>query len=314
MLASGEVCLRRLGGRRSEEVRFGRFLANPKVTVERIVAGWGIETGAAAAGRHVLAIQDTSEFNFPTTTARRRGLGEIGKGVGRGLLLHAMLGVDAASGDCLGLVCGTVWTRAGRREVEHTRRPLSDRESRRWIETPEAARAAGAEPVLWHLLTTHQVPDAAMAWMIVDWYRARWAIEQLFRVLKTQGLKAEGSQLADGERLCKLIAVAARAAAVTLQLVQARDGASRAPADHVFRPVETAALAALNPSLEGKTAKQRNPHPQGTLAWACWIVARLGGWDGYASSRKPGPITFKHGLDRLADIAQGLALKDVCMP
>src|SRR5215207_912888 len=58
MVARGEVCLRRLGGRRSDEVRFGRLLSNPKVTVERLIEGWGERTAAAATGRHVLAIQD----------------------------------------------------------------------------------------------------------------------------------------------------------------------------------------------------------------------------------------------------------------
>jgi hypothetical protein len=68
-----------------------------KATVERLVAGWSAATGAAVAGRHVLAIQDTSEINFRTTRTRTRGLGEIGKGVGRGALLHAMVAVDAES-------------------------------------------------------------------------------------------------------------------------------------------------------------------------------------------------------------------------
>jgi hypothetical protein len=65
------------------------------VTVERLVAGWGAATSTAIAGRHVLAIQDTSEIKFRTTKACTRGLGEIGKGVGRGALLHAMVAVDA---------------------------------------------------------------------------------------------------------------------------------------------------------------------------------------------------------------------------
>jgi len=51
------VCLRRLGGNRGGEVRFGRFFANEKVTAEKIVDDWGRLTGPAAAGRHVLAIQ-----------------------------------------------------------------------------------------------------------------------------------------------------------------------------------------------------------------------------------------------------------------
>jgi hypothetical protein len=88
----------------------------------------------------VLAIQDTSEINFATTAQRRRGLGEIGHGNTRGVLLHPMLAVDAESGSCLGLLNGEVWTRKGRRTVSHDLRDLSDKESQRWIATALAAK------------------------------------------------------------------------------------------------------------------------------------------------------------------------------
>lgn len=78
---------------------------------------------------------------MPTTEERRRGLGEIGKGVGRGLLLHAMLAVDADTNGCLGLVPGRLWTRPGRRRVDHGKRPLADKESQRWLSTAEAAKS-----------------------------------------------------------------------------------------------------------------------------------------------------------------------------
>lgn len=113
-------CVRRAAdGERAQTVRYGRFLANEKVTLEALLAGWSEQTRFAAAGLHVLAIQDTSEINFKTTPERRRGLGEIGKGGGRGVLLHAMLALDADSDACLGLVAGEVWTRPGRVTVPH---------------------------------------------------------------------------------------------------------------------------------------------------------------------------------------------------
>ncbi len=79
-----------------------------------LVEGWGADIAAACADRHVLAIRDTSEINFTTTKQHDRGLGEIGKGVGGGVLLHAMLGLDAEIGGILGLVSGQVWRRHGR--------------------------------------------------------------------------------------------------------------------------------------------------------------------------------------------------------
>ncbi len=425
MVGRKSVCLRRLaGGRRSEIVRLGRFLANPRVTVERLIAGWGERTAPACAGRHVLAIQDTSEFNFRTTAERRRGLGEIGKGVGRGLLLHAMVAMDAETRGCLGLVSGRVWTRSGRRRIDHAKRLLADKESERWLSTAEAAKSIladaasvtvvadresdiyaewarlpgprfhlltramhdralaeggrlstaslepageagielvaragrparrarlaarfgrvtlkrpgntreaglpktvvvslvevvepdpppGAAPILWRLLTTHEVTDAAMAWRVVGWYRARWTIEQLFRTLKQQGLRLEDSQLETAEGLLKLTAIAARAACVTLQLVQARDGRSGQGSDIAFTPAEIQTLEALRPRLEGATVAQKNPHPPRSLAWAAWIIAKLGGWDGYKSSKPPGPITLRNGLEYFHAIAYGRTLQDV---
>ena len=166
------------------------------------------------------------------------------------------------------------------------------------IEVIERDPPPGAEPVHWRLLTTHDVPDARAAWRIVGWYKQRWTIEQLFRVLKSQGLQLEDSQLETAERLLKLAAIATQAAAVILQLVQARDGRTPEPADIVFSAPEIKTLDALVPTLEGKTALQKNPYPSHSLAWAAWVIAKLGGWDGYPRSTPPGPITFKLGIDR----------------
>jgi hypothetical protein len=425
MVSRESVCVRRLaGGLRSGIVGFSRFLANDRVTLESLIEGWGPPTAAASRGRHVLAIQDTSELNFRTTAENRRGLGEIGKGVGRGVLLHAMLGLDAETGGLLGLVAGRIWTREGRVNVSHAKRPLSEKESERWVSTAQAAKPvlasaamvtevsdresdlyakwarvpepnfhiltramhdrsikeggklstanlraagqadvelrerpgrpartahlvarfgqitlerpsymiekdlakavtmslvevaevgapAGVEPILWRLLTTHAVEDAAMAWRVVGWYRMRWTIEQFFRTLKQQGLQLEDSQLERADRLIKLTAIAARAAAVIMQLVQARDGRSAQGAEIAFTPAEIDTLNALLPELEGKTALQKNPHPPSSLAWAAWIIAKLGGWDGYPKSKPPGPITFRHGLQYFQSVAHGWRLRDV---
>jgi hypothetical protein len=57
-------------------------------------------------------------------------------------------------------------------------------------------------------------------------------------------------------------------------------------------------LGQLQGELEGKTTKQKNRHPIMSMAWAAWLIARLGGWKGYASEAKPGPITILRGLQR----------------
>ncbi|WP_240539627.1 IS4 family transposase [Rhizobium sp. CCGE 510] len=127
-------------GKHSEEIRFGRFLNNGAVRVEEIIDGWSDQTQSAVAGRHVLALQDTSEIKFATTPDNRRDLGKIKKGNCFGLLLHPMLALDADTGSCLGLVGGKVWTRGTDELTPHAERPLNEKESRRWVETAEAAK------------------------------------------------------------------------------------------------------------------------------------------------------------------------------
>jgi len=140
MVARKTVCLRQLGGDRAGEERMGRFFANQKVTAAKIVESWSERTAPAAAARHVLAVQDTTEVKFPTRAGRRRGLGPL-NGHTNGVLVHAMLAVDADSGACLGLVGGEVWNRPGLVTTHHNDRPLSERESRRWVATAERAKA-----------------------------------------------------------------------------------------------------------------------------------------------------------------------------
>ncbi len=165
------------------------------------------------------------------------------------------------------------------------------------------------DAIRWRLLTTHPVATLDDAIGIVELYRRRWAVEQLFRTLKSQAIDIEASFLADGAALERLAATALVAATMVMQLVHARGEAGwTLPAARVFSPRQIATLQALTPRLEGKTAKQKNAHPPNTLAWAAWHIARLGGWTGYASERPPGPITFSRGLERFHAIAEGFAL------
>jgi len=433
MVARKTVCLRQLGGDRAGELDAGRFFRNPKVTTAAILASWSQLTGAACAGRHVLAIQDTTDVKFPTTAQRRRGLGQVKKGRSYGVVVHAMLAADATSGACLGLVGGDVWNREAPIATPSHERPLEERESMRWLDTaarakevlrdaamvtviddregdiyakwarlpgenfhlltrassdrslagggrlfdaaagwavagrravelparqPDRARRTakveirfgevvirrpkneadrtlpemvtlrlvearevdppdGVEPLHWRLLTTHAIADVAMAWRVVDWYRWRWIIEQLFRLMKTQGLRLEDSQMTTAEGLLKLAAAATKAACVDLQLVQERDGKHESPASTVFTAPEIETLRALSAVLEGATQRQRNPHPAESLAAACWVIARLGGWTCYY--KPPGPITMRLGMERFNAHHRGSRLqmllnRDVRLP
>jgi hypothetical protein len=177
------------------------------------------------------------------------------------------------------------------------------------VEVAEIDPPSHEGAIVWRLLTTHAVAALDDAARIVDLYRLRWTIEQLFRTLKSQAIALEESFLADGDALECLAATALLAACTVMQLVQARGEAGLAhKASRLFDPAQIQVLKALVAKYQGKTEKQKNPHPPDSLAWAAWQIARLGGWNGYASERPPGPITFSRGLQRFNAITQGFTL------
>jgi hypothetical protein len=156
------------------------------------------------------------------------------------------------------------------------------------------------QPIQWRLITSHPVCDMASAQEIILWYTKRWNIEQVFRLLKKQGLDLTESLAHKYETLSRLAVVGLVAAVRVLQLVTARDNPDNIPASIAFSDHELEILEALNPKLEGRTEIQKNPHPPKTLAFSVWVIARLGGWKSYSKSeRPPGPITFLNGLKRL---------------
>jgi hypothetical protein len=425
MVRKGTVRARQLACSRAEEVRISRFLANEQVTVREMMEHCGARLGPLTAGRHVLAIQDTTELNYQHHCGRTCGLGTVGNGRDAGLFLHPVLALDAETGACLGLVGAKLWLRKTAKAPNYRDLRIEAKESFRWLEGAQMAKQAldlaahvtvvadresdiyeewvrlpdrcfdlltracrdraivgggslfaftdtlplagrfhlelparpgkraareakmelrfgsvtikrprhcsdraapetltlrivdvreatppdnGDEAVHWRLLTTHAVESAKDALAVVGWYRRRWMIEQLNRTLKLQGLDIEASQAESAEALLRLAAIAIQVATRTLQLVLARDGTGQQPAQIAFDPPEIQVLAALLPTLEGRTEKQRNPHRPQSLAWAAWIIARLGGWKGYRSEAPPGPITMHRGITQFNAIASGFHL------
>jgi len=91
-----------------------------------------------------------------------------------------------------------------------------------------------------------------------------------------------------------------------MQLVKARDGTTDQQLVDAFDPDDQPILEALSAKLEGATARQKNPYPKGSLAFAAWVIARLGGWTGYYG--KPGPKVMRWGLDDFQRIKYGTTL------
>lgn len=404
------ISVRQLGGGRAGEMRITRFLHNPKVTADEMVATAQARTCTQALGRHVLAIQDTTVLHADE------------KGVG--LYLHPVLAVDAGDGSILGLIDNSFLARKGGKRAVRKQRGFEEKESRRWLDGassaaalagagaacvtviedcegdvyesfalkpagvellvragqdralasgkrlfatadgwPEAGRMnvdlpaapgrkartarlalrfgrveikrpgdrkrggglpesvtlwavdareinapKGEEVAHWRLLTSHGAETIADAQRIVGFYRKRWTIEQVFRTMKTRGFQIEALRQQEGP-LQKLVTAILIAAITVMQLVAERDGAARRPLADALDPSDLPALERVCESLEGKTQKQKNPHPNGTLAYAAWVFARLGGWTGYYG--KPGPIVMLRGLTEFQAIKHGWSLRNV---
>lgn len=162
--------------------------------------------------------------------------------------------------------------------------------------------------VLWRILTTHMVNSYEEAVGIVNKYRLRWYIEQLFRLLKKKGFQIESSELETGWAIRKLTVMLLTTALRVMQLLLAYKNEESQPIEEVFDEGEIKCLQALNQTLQGDTQKSRNNNKAQNLSWSTWIIARLGGWKNYNSKRPPGPIILKKGLDKFTTIYQGWKL------
>jgi len=163
-------------------------------------------------------------------------------------------------------------------------------------EDPSSVQA-GEKPIHWILLTSHPVQSTEQAMQIIQWYIWRWTIEEVFRALKLKGINLESAQLTNYHALTNITTLALIVAVQALVLVKARDGTTQQPIQSAFSDEEVQAIHKMNQHLQGRTVKQQNPHHKHQMAFAAWVIARLGGWKGYQSQRPPGPITMMIGLN-----------------
>lgn len=290
----------------------------------RWLAGCEAAAGVLGAASSVTMVADRECDIYPLFARKPAGLDVIVRAAqdrslaGGGRLFEALSGAP-----CLGVRevrvaprgpgdkgrTARVELRAGRVAVARPRNGAAPSDPRELALTLVEARERGAPddttPLHWRLLTTYDVTTAEQADEVVQLYRLRWRIEQTFRALKSDGLALEDSQVIDAERMFNLAAIGLAGAIRTIQLVDARDGSPR-PASDVIDDAFAEPLQRLSNKLEGNTARQKNPHPPGSLAFVAWIAARLGGWNCYY--KPPGPKTMRRGWDRLTATLEGYVL------
>lgn len=163
-------------------------------------------------------------------------------------------------------------------------------------------------PIHWRLLTTKKVEDFATALLCIEWYTCRWIIEEVFRILKKEGFNIEASELSQGKAIRKLCLMMLETIIKLFIMQIAYDREEEIEPRSCFTQEEIDCLEIQIKQLEGKTEKLKNPYIRSDLKRYIWAIARLGGWKGYLSERKPGITTFWIGLQKFTAIMQGWIL------
>jgi hypothetical protein len=163
-------------------------------------------------------------------------------------------------------------------------------------------------PIHWRLLTTKKVEDFTTALLCIEWYTCRWIIEEVFRILKKEGFNIEASELSQGKAIRKLCLMMLETIIKLFIMQIAYNTAEETDPKSCFSQEEIDCLEIQIKQLEGKTEKLKNPYKSSDLKRYIWVIARLGGWKGYLTERKPGITTFWIGLQKFATIMQGWIL------
>jgi len=162
----------------------------------------------------------------------------------------------------------------------------------------------GAEAVDWKLVTTEPIGSPEQIARIVDFYRARWTIEEFFKALKT-GCAFEKRQLESLGALLNALAIFAPIAWELLLLRSLSRSELHVPASEVLSSTKLFVL-------------QRHKHtllsPSATIRDAMLAIARLGGH--ITNNGDPGWIVLGRGYEKLLAYEQGvlLAREDMINP
>lgn len=183
---------------------------------------------------------------------------------------------------------------------EHDQAPLRVCVVRVWEEQPPA----GCEAVEWILLTNVPVVTLAEALERVEWYQARWIIEEYHKALKT-GCNIEKQQFTTEEALQPAIALLSVAAVTLLNL---RDASRRPDADTrlATEVVPARCVQTLSRWRHGEV------RPNWTVQEFFLALARLGGHQNRKHDHRPGWLVLWRGWTKLQimlEVVASLRLK-----
>ena len=147
----------------------------------------------------------------------------------------------------------------------------------------------GEQPIEWFLATSEPIDTAAQVIAIVEYYRARWKIEEFFRALKT-GCAFEKRQLESRQALLVVLAMSLVLAWHSMVLRHAARVRPKARASTALPPVFLFVLRAT-----GRVPLKKEP----TVRDALYAVAAMGGH--IKNNGAPGLVTLSRGMERLVE-------------
>lgn len=157
----------------------------------------------------------------------------------------------------------------------------------------EPAPPEGEEGVEWNLLTNEPIATPEQQLAIVDYYRARWTIEEYFKAIKS-GCDFEKRQLQDYEGLVNLLAVFAP---IAYRMLLIRSEARRAPDAPATEVISQDHIDVLR--IKGRLKLGANP----TTREIYLAIAALGGH--LKHNGDPGWSTLAYGLEKLETLTEG---------
>lgn len=182
---------------------------------------------------------------------------------------------------------------------EVDKRPVTVTVVRTW----EAQPPQEGVPLEWLLLTSVVVNTLDEALERMEWYTARWVVEEYHSCLKT-GCQIEAHRLQERLRLERLLAFLS---IMAVRLLQLRDLARQSP--------QVLALTLVEPLLVQVMAQHLLTDPRHLSASQFWQgVASLGGFPGRKSDGRPGWKRLWVGWLYLLQLAQGVRLAQSLPP
>lgn len=156
------------------------------------------------------------------------------------------------------------------------------------------------EPLSWMLLTnvpTNSLPEAQKR---IQWYKQRWQIETLHRILKS-GCKVERARLEKNHRRIPYLTISSIIAWKLLLLTYFNRISPEAPASTLLSQAECEVLYSVT---HNSPLKKHQFNAKKATTW----IAQLGGYMARRSDPTPGPTHIWRGWQRLQDFTHMYSL------